>query len=125
MASSRQYKLNINQSDDSIDYVASFHRDALYLIIAGQKKLVGSGVDCFDVDEEDITGDLTYYTNKYINSLSSPSWTKSYRLQEEFRVNAKGKKGKYRQRIDIVCILTGRKPHRLMKFEAKRLKTGE
>ncbi len=122
MVSPGQQKININQSNDSSDYVVSIHRDALYLIIAGQKKLVGSGVDCFDVDEEDITGDLTDYTNKYINSLSSPDWTKHYRIQEELRENVKGKKGKHRKRIDIVCILTGRKPHQLMKFEAKRLK---
>jgi len=122
MAAAEQNKLNINQSDDNSDYVASFHRDALYLIIAGRKKLVGSGVDCFDVDEEDITGDLADYTNRYINSLSSPDWTKHYRVQEELRENAKGKKGKHRSRVDIVCILTGRKPHQLMKFEAKRLK---
>jgi len=122
MAITEQHKLSINQSDDSIDYVASIHHGALYLIIAGQKKLVGSSVDCFDVDEEDITGDLTDYTNKYINSLSSPDWTKHYRVQEELRENVKGKKGKYRQRIDIVCLLTDRKPHWLMKFEAKRLK---
>jgi len=122
MAITEQRKLSINQSDDSIDYVASIHHGALYLIIAGQKKLVGSSVDCFDADEEDITGDLTDYTNKYINSLSSPDWTKHYRVQEELRENVKGKRGKHRKRIDIVCILTDRKPHRLMKFEAKRLK---
>jgi hypothetical protein len=122
MAILGQHKLSTNRSNDSSDYEVAFHRYALFLIIAGQKALVESGVNCFDVDEEDITGDLTDYTNKYINSLSSPDWTKHYRVQEELRENAKGKKGKHRQRIDIVCILTGRKPHRLVKFEAKRLK---
>ena len=121
MATAEHDKLSVIQPDGS-DYEVGFHHRVLYLIIAGQKKLVGRGVDCFDVDEEDITGDLTDYTNKYINSLSSPDWTKHYRVQEESRENVKGKKGKHRQRIDIVCISTYKKPHQLMKFEAKRLK---
>ncbi len=122
MGISGRHKLGINQSDDSSDYKVGIHRDALFLIIAGHKRLVGNDADYFDVDEEDITGDLTESMNKYINSLSSPDWTKHYRAQEELRENTKAKKGKHRQRVDIVCILTGRKPHQLMKFEAKRLK---
>jgi len=122
MADLGQHTLNINQSNDNHDYAISFHRDALYLLIEGQKQLMKSGDDYFDFDEEDITGDLTDSTNKYINSLSSPEWTKHYHIQEEQRENINGKKGKHRQRIDIVCILTGRKPHLLIKFEAKRLK---
>ena len=122
MAIGEQYKLNFNQSDDSSDYAASLHRDALFLIIAGQKGMIADSIDCSDTAEEEITGDLTKYTDEYINSLSSPDWTKHYYVQEELRENTDRKKGKHRKRVDVVCVLTGRKPQERMKFEAKRLK---
>ena len=122
MAITGKHKSPSNQSDDSSDYVAVIHRDALFLIIAGQKEMIADSIDYSNTAEEDITGDLTKYTDEYINSLSSPDWTQYYCVQEEQRENMEGKKGKHRQRIDIVCILTGRKPQERMKFEAKRLK---
>jgi len=122
MAISGQHKLNIDQSDDNSEYKAGFHRDALYLIVAGHERLIASNDDYSDTAEEDITGELTEYTKDYINSLSSPDWTKHFYVQEELREKKNGKKGKHRQRIDIACILTGRKPQRFMRFEAKRLR---
>ncbi len=122
MAITGQHKININQSDDSSDYTAVIHRDALFLIIAGQKEMIADSIDYSNTAEEDITGDLTKYTDEYINSLSSPDWTEHFYVQEELRENTNRKKGKHRKRVDVVCVLTGRKPQERMKFEAKRLK---
>ena len=122
MAISGQHTLNINQSDDSSDYEVSIYRDALFLIIAGHERLIANNADYSDTAEEDITGELTGYANDYINSLSSPEWTKHYYVHEELRESIRGRKGKHRQRIDIACILTGRKPQKFMRFEAKRLR---
>ena len=122
MAIPEQQKFNINQSNDSGDYKAIIHRDALYLIIAGQERMVASGISYCDAAEEDITGELARYTDEYINSPASEDWTKNYYVHDELHENTNNKKGKYRPRVDIVCILTGIKPQERMKFEAKRLK---
>ena len=122
MGISGQHTFGVNQSDDGGDYEAAFHRAVLLLIIAGHKRLVMGDSDYFDVVEEDITGELTQKTEEYINSQDSPDWTKPYFVHEERRENVGGKKGKHRPRVDIACVLTGRKPQRLMRFEAKRLR---
>ena len=110
------------QSDDNSEYKAGIHRDALYLIVAGHQRLIAGNDDYSDTVEEDITGELTKCTNEYINSLSSPDWTRHFYVQEELRENTNGKKGKNRPRVDIVCIFTGRKPKEFLRFEAKRLR---
>jgi len=122
MAISGQHKSNINQSDDSSEYKADIPCDALYLIIAGHQRLIADNDDYSDTAEEDITGELREYTQNYIDSQSSPDWTKHFCVVEELRENAHGKKGKHRQRVDIACILTGRKPQEFLRFEAKRLR---
>jgi len=122
MAISGQHKLNADRPDDSGDYVASFYRDALFLIVAGHERLVAGGTDYFDTAEEDITGELTQQTEGYINRQDSPDWTKYYVVHEERRENVGGRRGKHRPRVDIAFVLTGTKPHRLMRFEAKRLR---
>jgi hypothetical protein len=122
MAILGQNKLNVNRSDDSGDYIASFHRDALFLIVAGYERLVDDDLDYSDTEEEYITGDLVQHTDEYINAQNSPDWTKYYVVQEERRENVNGKKGKNRPRVDIAFVLTARKPQRTMRFEAKRLR---
>ena len=122
MGISGHNKLSINQSGDNSEYLDVFHRNVLFLIVAGHKKLISSGVDYSKTEEEDITGELTKYTNEYIDSFSSPDWTKFYDVCEEFPEHNQVKKGKHRKRIDIVCTLTGRKPRSRIRFEAKRLK---
>ena len=113
---------NVNQSDDSGDYVASFCRNALLLIVAGFERLIAGGTDYSGTAEEHITGELTQQTEQYINRLDSPDWTKYYVVQEERRENVRGRKGKHRPRVDIAFVLAGRKPQRFMRFEAKRLR---
>jgi hypothetical protein len=122
MSIKEQYKLNINQSDDSSDHIASFHRDALYLITAGHKKLIENGTDYSNEDEPNITGELVRCTNEYIDSASSHDWTSRYDVKDESPENTKGRLGKGRKKVDIVCTLTGKKPRSRIKFEAKRLK---
>jgi hypothetical protein len=121
MAISGQNKSNINQSDDSGDYVASFCRDALFLIVAGYERLVACDTDYSDTAEEHITGEISQQTEEYINRQDSPDWTKYYVVQEERRENVRGRKGKNRPRVDIAFVLAGRRPQRWMRFEAKRL----
>jgi hypothetical protein len=122
MAIPGQIKGNVNKSDDSDDYVASFYRGALFLIVAGYERLVTGGTDYSGAAEEHITGDLSQQTEQYINMQDSPDWTKYYVVQEERRENVHGKKGKYRPRVDIAFVRTDRKPQRFMRFEAKRLR---
>ena len=122
MAISGQNKPSVNQPDDSGDYVASFYHDALFLIVAGHRRLVAGDTDYSETAEEDITGELTHQTEQYINREDSPDWTKYYVVREERRENVGGRKGKHRPRVDIAFVLTGRKPQSLMRFEAKRLR---
>jgi hypothetical protein len=122
MAISEQHKLSVNQSDDSSDYEAGFHRDALCLIIAGHARLTKNDTDYSNEEEPNITGELVRCTNEYIDSFSSPEWTNNYVVNEESPENTKGRLGKDRKRIDIVCTLAGRKPQKRIRFEAKRLK---
>ena len=122
MAIPGQHKGNVGRSDDSDDYVASFYRGALFLIVAGYERLVTGGTDYSGAAEEHITGDLSQQTEQYINAQESPDWTKYYVVQEERRENVHGKKGKYRPRVDIAFVRTDRKPQRFMRFEAKRLR---
>lgn len=124
MVAFRQRKIT-GQISDGSEYKAVLERDALYLIIEGHELLAGESFDYSDANEEHITGDLTEATIRFINSLVSPDWTKHYCVQEERRENTKGKTGKHRKRVDIACILTGRKPQEVMKFEAKRLRVPE
>lgn len=123
MAISGQHKLAINQSDDSSDYIDGFHRDALCLIVAGHKRLTENKNDYSNEEEPNITGELKRCTEEYINSVSSPEWTRNYVVTEESPENTKGRVGKNRKRVDIICTLAGKKPQKRIRFEAKRLKT--
>ena len=122
MVTSGRYKFNINQSVDSSDYEAGFHRDALCLIVAGYERLTDSDTDYSSEDEPNITGEIVRCANEYIDSPCSPDWTLPYDVKDESPENTEGRLGKARKRVDIVCILTGRRPRLRIKFEAKRLK---
>ena len=68
MAISGQNKPHVSRSDDGGEYVASFCRDTLFLIVAGYKKLFEDDLDYSDTEEEHITGDLVQRTDEYINA---------------------------------------------------------
>ncbi len=122
METSGPYKLNIDHSNDSSEYIAGFHRGALCLIGAGHERLVAGDEDYSDIAEEEISGELAKHVQDYINSLSSPDWTKYFCVQEERRENTNARKGKCRKRVDIAFVLAGMKPQKFMRFEAKRLR---
>ncbi len=122
MAILGQYKLSINQSNDSNVYKVAFHREALILIIAGHKRLTRNDTDYSYEEEPSITGELVRCANEYIDSTSSPDWAELYDVRDESPENTNEKLGKYRQRVDIVCTRTGTKPRSRIKLEAKRLK---
>ena len=122
METSGPYKLNIDHSNDSSEYKAGFHRGALYLIVAGHERLIAGDEDFSDTAEEEISGELAMHMQDYIDSLSSPDWTRYFCVQEELRENTNARKGKYRKRVDIAFVLAGTKPQKFMRFEAKRLR---
>lgn len=122
MAISGQNKFDINQSDDGKDYFYGFHRNVLQLIVAGHKRLTEHNTDYSNEEEPNITGELVRCTNEYIDSFFSPDWTANYVVNEESPENTKGRLGKNRKRVDIVCTLAGRRPLQHIRFEAKRLK---
>jgi len=122
MTISGQHKLSTNRSSDSSDYEVAFHRYALFLIIAGHKRLTENTVDYSNKEEPIITGELVRCANEYIDSTSSPAWTNLYDVKDESPENTKERLGKDRKKVDIVCTRTGTRPRSRIKFEAKRLK---
>ncbi len=122
MGTSGPYKLNIDHSDDNSEYKAGFRHDVLYLIVAGHERLMAGDENYSDTAEEEISGELARHVQDYIDSLSSPDWTKYFCVQEELRENTNARKGKYRKRVDIAFVLAGTKPQKFMRFEAKRLR---
>ena len=83
MAISGQYKSNINQSDDSVDYGVGFHRDALFLIIAGHKRLTEKAADYSNEEEPNITGELVHYTREYIEAPDACEWAYRYAVHDD------------------------------------------
>lgn len=126
MAISNNYQVDVNQSTDNEDYQAAFCSKAMRLIIAGHKNLVADAscdrVKLEVADEPVITGELVRFANKYIDDPLSPEWAVNWHVVDEAPENTKGRLGKRRTKVDIVCTLTGRRPQKRMKFEAKRLK---
>jgi len=122
MAISGQHKPTTNHSNDKRDYQFAIYHDALCLIVAGYERLLATGVYYSDKDEEVITGELVRCTQEYIDCPSSWYGAERYHVYEDARENVKGLTGKYRPKVDIVCVLTGIRPQEHMKFEAKRLR---
>jgi hypothetical protein len=113
---------NDGQPADYLEYQRAFYRQSLLLLICGYQKLISSGIDCSGREETEITGELVRHTNNYIDDVASPEWAVPFEVKEESPENTKGKLGKGRKRVDVVCILTQKRPHSRLKFEAKRLK---
>ena len=122
MAISGKHKLGIDYSDDNSEYLAVFHHRVLSLIVAGYKRLLEDNMDYTNEEEPNITGEIAKYAEEYAGDPASPEWAKHFVVYDEGMENTKGRKGKKRKKVDIVCVLTDRRPHSSMKFEAKRLK---
>jgi hypothetical protein len=122
MAILGQHKSNINQSDDSIDYEVGFHRDALFLIIAGHKRLTENAADYSNEEEPIITGELVRFTREYIEAPDICEWTYRYVVHDDPPENDAIRMGKRRKKVDIIVERTQKGRHPRMRFEAKRLK---
>ena len=78
----------------------------------------------FQTEEEPvITGELVLAMNATIESSDSPSWAIRLVVLDDPPVNAPGRTGKRRRRVDIEVVRTqpGKRPR--LQFEAKRLHT--
>jgi len=122
MAISGQHKSNINQSDDSIDYEVGFHRDALFLIIAGHKRLTKNAADYSNEEEPNITGEILRYTREYIEAPDACEWASRYAVHDYPPENDAIRMGKHRKKVDIIVERTQKGRHPRMRFEAKRLR---
>ena len=122
MAILGQQKSNINQSDDSSDYEVGIHRDALFLIIAGHKRLTENDADYSNEEEPNITGEIIRYTREYIEAPDACEWAYQYAVHEDPPENDAIRMGKYRKKVDIIVERVQKGRHPRMRFEAKRLK---
>jgi len=122
MAISGQHKSNINQSDDSIDYEVGFHRDALFVILAGHKRLTENAADYSDEEEPNMTGEIVRYTREYVEASDACEWVSRYAVHDDPPENDAIRMGKGRKKVDIIVERTQKGRHPRMRFEAKRLK---
>jgi hypothetical protein len=122
MAILGQYKSNINQSDDSSDYEVGFHRDVLFLVIAGHKRLTENAADYSNEEEPNITGEIVRYTREYIEAPDTCEWASRYAVHDDPPENDAIRMGKHRKKVDIIVERTQKGRHLRMRFEAKRLK---
>ena len=122
MASPGQQKININQSNDSGDYVVGFHHQALTLIIVACDILKATGADYTNTEEPEITGEVVHYARQYIDTQNNHGWAWRYTVHDDPPENTGGRKGKDRKKVDIIIERAQRGKHPRIRFEAKRLK---
>jgi hypothetical protein len=90
-------------------------------------KLIEMGYDRLDAskyknsDEPDITGELAKEMEAVTEDTRSPDWISRLVVQDERPINAPGRLGKRRKKIDILIQLNRRGRNPRYYFEAKRL----
>jgi hypothetical protein len=89
------------------------------LLRRGYERLDSPGFH--DSEEEDITGELIREIRNVTEDRSGPSWVSYYAIHDDPRINAPGRLGKRRLRLDIEFERTGAGKHPRYPFEAKRL----
>lgn len=100
-------------------YRDAFLRNCHRLLAMGYAKMDAAS---FQTEEETvITGELVLSMNTTLESSDAPLWTAHFVVLDDPPVNAPGRTGKRRRRVDIEVIRTqrGRRPR--IQFEAKRL----
>lgn len=112
---------SIVDSSDNSAYRMAFYMKSLLLLTYGHERLIAEGLALSKSEEPEITGELVRCTKEYLDDATSPEWTLPFEIVEESPENTKGRKGKSRKKVDVVCTLTQRKPRLRIKFEAKRL----
>lgn len=71
--------------------------------------------------ETAITGEFVRVMDEIIDDPSSPRWVGHFSVHDDPPVNAKGRLGRSRKRLDIKVVSAQRLPRSRLSFEAKRL----
>jgi len=119
MAVSAPRRTKSGKIKDTEPYQRSFRRDVFKLLKLGYDKL--NGKKYRDSEEEDITGEIIKSINVLLDDPSSPKRLKRYFVSDDPPVNAPGRLGKRRRRVDIEFTSNIRSPRPRYSFEAKRL----
>ncbi len=109
------------QTDDSYEYQTAFRKKVFKLLKMGYDRL--DIVSFKDAEEEDITGEIVRKINEILEDRGSPPWVSYFAIHEDPSINAVGRKGKRRKRIDIEFERVCHGPRPRYPFEAKRLCT--
>jgi len=119
MTINRGFQAHTSASDDRHEYLSVFRRQVFELLRRGYERL--DSPDFQDSEEEDITGELIREIRNVTENRSGPSWVSYYAIHDDPRINAPGRLGKRRLKLDIEFERTGAGNHPRYPFEAKRL----
>ena len=102
-------------------YVAKLREHAHIMIAMGYQSLDATSFS--KCEETAITGELVRTMNDFLEADDSPDWTQLYSIADDPPLNAPGKLGRSRSRVDIEFqqLVPGKRPR--LRFEAKRLGT--
>ncbi|MBN1124648.1 MAG: hypothetical protein JXA82_06550 [Sedimentisphaerales bacterium] len=108
-----------DQPDDAQQIWDKFRQYAFTSVWKGYQALTPS--KHIKPDEPDITGEIICKIRDFFDSASSPSWVDHFSIHDDPPINKPGRKGKRRQRVDIIIEWCTR-PRIHYHFEAKILK---
>jgi len=107
------------RGDDRSDYQASFRKHVFQLLKWGYDRLEISSFR--DSLEEDLTGEIVKEVKAVLQDRSLPKWVGRFTIHEERPIDAPGRRGKSRKRLDIELERVCHGPRPRYPFEAKRL----
>ena len=110
------------RDDDRSDYQASFRRQVFQLLEWGYDRL--DVLSFRNSLEEDLTGEIVNQVKVVLQDRSLPKWVGRFTIHEEPPLDALGRKGKRRKRLDIEMERVCHGPRPKYPFEAKRLCQG-
>jgi hypothetical protein len=109
-------------SDIRATYALALRSHAHELIAMAYHRMESSSY--VDWEEPAITGELVRVMRELLESNDAPVWAVYYSISDDPPLNADGKLGKFRPRVDIEFERTGIRGQRpRLRFEAKRLGT--
>jgi hypothetical protein len=109
-------------SNDAGTYRRVFLGRVHQLIELGYRKLAPANLA--KSEETEITGELVRSMDEVIDDPTSVAWVRYFSVHDDPPVNAPGRKGKSRQRLDVKIVSAQRHPRNRFSFEAKRLGRG-
>jgi hypothetical protein len=107
---------------DSGTYRRVFLGRVHQLIELGYRKLAPANLATSQ--ETEITGELVRSMDDVIDDPASATWVRYFSVHDDPPVNAPGRKGKSRQRLDVKIVSAQTLPRSRFSFEAKRLGRG-